>query len=501
MKAILFTLCIVILLGLGSSSLKVDDHQNLTVCIYNETDNPISVSSTPGFAKLNDFQKIAYKKVDTLHLKINKYDYVYFSHKNTFGDTLLVAAGDTLKLIAKSDQIQSKLISTNQQIKQFEKAFSGYAQRDSVLSLTKRIDSLSRLFYAVNPLGRPMLAGNDYQKFSSLPLKVNREAFKTNPEAFQLLTNSIMRQYQAKINFFSTISQTPSNELFVLERYKAIKELYSRLLLIYNLSQNQSIKTRLNSTFFINNTLIQNPFGKSILSSYLSLALIQKKPDYSKSKISLDYKEAYANAPKYLSKELAKYARFISIENMVEGESFLELEKTYNAFKAEYKDAQLNTILEKKYLFDINKYKEIKDDLKLIDVDRRIVSFSELLKKEKGKLIYVDFWASWCAPCRAAMPSSKQLLNEFKDKKIVFVYLSTDKDTNQWKQAAAAEKIYDYPYSYQILNMAQSSFLNQIALKDIPRYLLFDQTGKLVHQAAPGPEGSEIRELINQNLK
>ncbi len=274
------------------------------------------------------------------------------------------------------------------------KAGSTYAQRDSVLWLNKRVDSLTRLFYAANPLGKPLLYGNDYQKFSSFPLKVNREAFKTNPAALQLLVSAIMRQYQAKINFFSTISQTPSNEFFVLERYKAIKELYSRLLLIYNLSQNQSIKTRLNSTFFINNTLIQNPFGKSILSSYLSLALIQKKPDYSKSKIYIDYKEAYANAPKYLSKELAKYARFISIEHMVEGESFLELEKTYNAFKAEYKDAQLNTILEKKYLFDINKYKVIKDDLKLIDVDRRIVSFSELLKKEKGKLIYVDFWAS-----------------------------------------------------------------------------------------------------------
>jgi thiol-disulfide isomerase/thioredoxin len=499
MKAILTTLFTVLSLGFTAPILK-PVQKKLTVYIYNETAYPISVSSTSGFSKLNDFQQIAYKKVDTLQLSVNAYDYVYFSHKNTFGDTLLVAAGDTLRLIAQNETIQSKLRSGTQAIPQFVQALSNYEQRDSVTGLQHQIDSLTKIFYSANPTGKPLLYGNDYQKFSSLPIKINRGAFKTKTATLQLLVNSLIRQYQAKINFLHAQNQTGFKDLYDLARYKTLNELYSQLLMLYNLSQNPDIKSKLSSSLFINNNLIENPFSRAILGSYLGLVLIQKKPDYSKSKVYIDYKEAYANAPKFLSKELTKYARYMSIERMVEGESFLEVEKAYAAFKTQYNDANLNATLEKKYLFDINKYKIIKDNLQLIDGERKIVSFADLLKKEKGKLIYIDFWASWCAPCRAAMPSSMELLNEFKDKNIVFVYFSIDKDTNQWQQAAAAEKLSTYRYSYQIVNTEQSNFLKQIALRDIPRYLLFDQSGKLVHQEAPGPEGDEVRTLIKKYL-
>ena len=51
-----------------------------------------------------------------------------------------------------------------------------------------------------------------------------------------------------------------------------------------------------------------------------------------------------------------------------------------------------------------------------------------IISINKDKVIYIDCWGPWCAPCMKELPSSKQMMNQLKDKKLVFIYLCIDSD-------------------------------------------------------------------------
>ena len=60
-------------------------------------------------------------------------------------------------------------------------------------------------------------------------------------------------------------------------------------------------------------------------------------------------------------------------------------------------------------------------------------SFAEVLSEFKGSVVYVDFWASWCGPCRGQFPHAKKLHEKLKDKPVVFLYISFDRSEEEWK--------------------------------------------------------------------
>lgn len=141
------------------------------------------------------------------------------------------------------------------------------------------------------------------------------------------------------------------------------------------------------------------------------------------------------------------------------------------------------------------------DQLLLIDKDNRQTNLQHVLEKNKGKVIYIDFWASWCAPCKRSMPGAKQLREEYKDKEVIFIYLALNDDEERWKKE---EKRLDVNYlseSYFITNSKTAQIIIDLNVRTIPRYLLFGKKGELLHRNAPGPHGKEIREQLNQLLK
>lgn len=141
------------------------------------------------------------------------------------------------------------------------------------------------------------------------------------------------------------------------------------------------------------------------------------------------------------------------------------------------------------------------EDIVLRDANGKEVNYETIRQQYKGKVLYVDFWASWCAPCRAAMPEALKLRKEYAGKEVVFLYLALNDREDMWKAAATKEQLDVNGSSYFIVNSKSSEAIKELKVESIPRYILYDKTGKLVYFRAPGPHGNEIREQLNQLLK
>lgn len=125
-------------------------------------------------------------------------------------------------------------------------------------------------------------------------------------------------------------------------------------------------------------------------------------------------------------------------------------------------------------------------------------SFADIIGEFKGKVVYVDFWASWCGPCRGQFPHAKKLHEKLSDKPVVFLYISFDRSEEEWKEGAEnfeLEGFHFYPNENQ-----QRIIYNQFQVDGIPRYMLVDKNGKVVDADASRPSASNILSEITKLL-
>ena len=98
------------------------------------------------------------------------------------------------------------------------------------------------------------------------------------------------------------------------------------------------------------------------------------------------------------------------------------------------------------------------------------------------------------------MPSSRKLHEEYKDKDVVFIYISVDNDFEKWQIASKKEELSFSNNNLLAMNYPNALFYQELQLKTIPRYLIYNKKGKLVHQNAPSPNTDEIRKELNKYL-
>ena len=134
----------------------------------------------------------------------------------------------------------------------------------------------------------------------------------------------------------------------------------------------------------------------------------------------------------------------------------------------------------------------------LYDVNKKLVDFKETTSK--NKITYVDFWASWCAPCRAEMPDSKKLRDEYASKGVNFVYISTDENAADWDKANKKIGLPD-DMSFLLPNPSENPLKKRFKINAIPRYMLIDKNGKVIDDDAPRPSDKEIRGVLDGLLK
>jgi len=115
----------------------------------------------------------------------------------------------------------------------------------------------------------------------------------------------------------------------------------------------------------------------------------------------------------------------------------------------------------------------------------------------KGKVVFINFWASWCPPCRAEMPSLENLYRKFKDdNRIVFLFMNEDNDTG--KAIAYLEKNdFSIPLFYSKENIS-----NEIFSGTLPTTLVLDKDGKIVlkHQGMAQYDSESFANQLMQLL-
>ena len=123
------------------------------------------------------------------------------------------------------------------------------------------------------------------------------------------------------------------------------------------------------------------------------------------------------------------------------------------------------------------------------------------IKGLKGKVVVIDFWATWCGPCIAEMPKMKKLYAEYKDKGVEFIGISLD----QPKEKGGLDKLKDYvakngiqwPQYYQG-NFWQSEFSSSWGVNSIPCVFLVDAEGNLASIEARGQLEKMIPEYLEK---
>lgn len=123
-----------------------------------------------------------------------------------------------------------------------------------------------------------------------------------------------------------------------------------------------------------------------------------------------------------------------------------------------------------------------------------------LLRSLQGKMILVDFWASWCIPCRQQMPYLRDVKIKLQDSSIAFVSISIDEDDkhDDWLKANKNEKLDQERYSFRLTGGKDSKLLRHYDISSIPRYILYDKNGKIASYSFSTPDQKTFfQDLLN----
>lgn len=126
-------------------------------------------------------------------------------------------------------------------------------------------------------------------------------------------------------------------------------------------------------------------------------------------------------------------------------------------------------------------------DFKLKDLNGKEMSLSDL----KGKKVFLNFWATWCPPCKAEMPEIQKLYEETKDSDVVIVAVEIGEPLDTVKSFIDSNK-----YSFKVLLDSDQSVATKYNIASIPTSYFIDVDGNIVSKHVGGMNIDQMKEYI-----
>ena len=132
------------------------------------------------------------------------------------------------------------------------------------------------------------------------------------------------------------------------------------------------------------------------------------------------------------------------------------------------------------------------------------------VKSFRGKLLVIDFWATWCAPCLTEAPIFKEIANKYKNSNAEFISVSVDQDFTDWKSYVLEENWIgnnywfgmqeDEPF-FSLLYSKHKVDGNEMILMGLPKYIIISPDGKILSNSDLRPSKPEFELEIQKHLK
>ena len=396
-----------------------------------------------------------------------------------------------------------------------------FLTEDTKLDVTVNLDDVG-----FNGVGSSFIQFlNDYFNFYQFSFKSKLDSFsqhKTIDEfeilLYDFINNELFDFYQSHISFQDLSDQSKSyfqtlikyeylNALstFLFENHTSESEEFISSLHDINIDllELDVFENSFRDTSYHNMEIFQNYIFNTL---FLTLAAtynqrLQNVDDFQK------FSVYFFN---YMLNNIPSHFFSYCVQNYVQKFAFLFQKSTKNHLINLMKDEKfekhtiinINNILDSKYnpnqetivIDDIG----IQNDFFIEDVDGKQVS----LNMFKGKILYIDIWASWCGPCRKQFPYSKELKNKFSKKqlkKIKFIYISIDNDYAKWRESMQKLNLEGHHFISPASNSHSAG--SYFGVSSIPRYIIIDKTGDIIEHNAKRPSDQTVFDDLLKLIK
>ncbi|WP_254070872.1 AhpC/TSA family protein [Pedobacter sp. L105] len=131
-------------------------------------------------------------------------------------------------------------------------------------------------------------------------------------------------------------------------------------------------------------------------------------------------------------------------------------------------------------------------DFTMNTIDSKTIKLSSL----RGKYVMLDFWASWCQPCRQENPNVVKMFNKYKGKNFTILSISLDKDAAAWKQAVIADGL-TWTHASELQDF-ESPTVRMYQVEAIPASFILDPSGKII---AKNLRGEDLDVFLGKTLR